>query len=131
MKTIITITWKAFQHRHTDSKQGVTSASVAVDYDTAVVSNEQVCDIVFAQTNCYAGSLWEKLEPVLPANRTHTALSVGDEVTISKEGVAITYRCDNFGWQVINAGLVVDETSTEQLSAIGSAINAPLDARSN
>jgi hypothetical protein len=82
---------------------------------------------VFAQTNCYAGSLWEKLEPVLPANRTHTALSVGDEVAISKEGVAITYRCDNFGWQVINAGLVVDE----QLTSFNSAINEPIDARSN
>jgi hypothetical protein len=71
--------------------------------------------------------VWNLLQPLLPANRTHTSLSIGDEVTIAKEGVAITYRCESVGWTVINAGIYVDE----QLPSFTSSINEPLDARSN
>jgi hypothetical protein len=98
--TTITITWKAFSNPELLNRPA-TSASVVIDYDTEVVSDERVCDIVFSQTNCYEGSLWNKLEPLLPANRTHTALSVGDEVTIDNNNNSRTYRCDNFGWSLL------------------------------
>ena len=135
MATII-ITWKSF----TDPTQSA-SATISFDYNAEVFSHNQICDIVFEQTNLYQGALWNVLEPALPANRTHTALSVNDEVTIYNHNTGFTYRCAHFGWELIGVDvngiyytttqLGEDEYSTEQLTAIGSAINAPLDDRSN
>jgi hypothetical protein len=132
----ITITWNSF----TKPTQSA-SATISFDYNAEVFSHNQICDIVFEQTNLYQGALWNVLEPALPADRTHTALSVGDEVTIFNHNTGFTYRCAHFGWELIGVDvngnyytttqLGEDEYATEQLSAIFSPINAPLDARSN
>lgn len=50
---------------------------------------------IFQDTNLYSGKIWEIIEPKLPANRTHTALSVGDEVRIDDT----IYRCAEIGWE--------------------------------
>ena len=107
--TTITITWKAFSTE--ENNRPITSASVDVYYNAEVISHTQVCDIVFEQTNLYTGSLWNKLEPVLPANRTHTALSIGDEVTITNGDTSFTYRCSAFGWKQLAtfSKYVIDE----------------------
>jgi hypothetical protein len=93
MATII-ITWNSFT-KPTQSS----SATISFDYNAEVFSHNQICDIVFEQTNLYQGSFWEKLEPVLPANRTHTSLSVGDEITINNN----TYLCSDFGWELLES----------------------------
>lgn len=97
MKTVtITVTWKAFADRLGFGER-VTSATVEFDVDDSLTDID-ICDIVFHDTNVYSGALWNALEPLLPEDRTHTALSVGDEVTINNE---TTYFCDHFGWEVL------------------------------
>ena len=54
----------------------------------------QICEKMFEETNLYRGAAWEILQP-LPEKRTHTALSVGDYVTIDGQ----MYRCASFGWE--------------------------------
>jgi hypothetical protein len=92
----ITITWKAFSNPELLNRPN-TSATFDLVYDTAEVDDEKVCDILFHQTNVYSGNVWRIIEPLLPTDRTHTALSVGDEVTINEN----TYRCENVGWQLL------------------------------
>lgn len=91
MKTI-TITWKAFVREDVPSRK-VTSKTI--QYDTAL-DDEAICEKAFRETNTYNGYLWDALQP-LPENRTHTSLSVGDEVTID----GLTYRCADIGWEAI------------------------------
>jgi hypothetical protein len=79
----VTITWKAFGEP--------TSAALALDTSASAL---EICDAIFHQTNVYAGPIWDELEPLLPATRTHTALSVGDEVTVDGEVI----RCEPMGW---------------------------------
>lgn len=52
---------------------------------------------LFENTNLYTGPFWDRIEPLLPSARNHTALSVGDFVTVGRK----TYRCDRFGWEHI------------------------------
>jgi hypothetical protein len=54
----------------------------------------ETCNKVFEDTNKYQGALWNVLEPLLPQDRTHTALSVGDTVTIN----GIVFTCAPMGW---------------------------------
>ena len=53
----------------------------------------EICELVFANTNLYQGEVWDALQP-LPAERTHTSLSVGDVVVV--DGRA--YECAFFGF---------------------------------
>ena len=46
------------------------------------VSDEQICEQVFHQTNIYAGPIWDAIQPKMSETRTHTAISIGDEVVI-------------------------------------------------
>jgi hypothetical protein len=89
----VTVTWKAFGEP--------TSATIWFrndDYPPATPLG--VCAMLFSQTNLYKGHLWDLLETVLPENRTHTALSVGDEVTVD----GVTHRCQPVGWlEVVTA----------------------------
>jgi hypothetical protein len=83
IKKTITITWKAFGE----------PASATITINTTK-NAEEICEAVFRDTNLYGGDIWDALVPVLPEDRTHTALSVGDEVEID----GVVYRCDVFGW---------------------------------
>jgi len=56
--------------------------------------DHDIAEECFVATNTAHGLLWTLIEPALPPERTHTALSVGD--TVSIDGRA--YRCDRFGW---------------------------------
>ena len=82
MKTI-TITWKAFGEP--------TSATFMMDIEATA---REICNRVFRDTNLYQGLMWNAVELLLPEERTHTALSVGDEVTVD----GVVFRCEPEGW---------------------------------
>lgn len=84
MNKTITITWKAFG----------TPTSVEFELDTHD-SPLALCERVFMDTNRYQGSIWDIVEPILPENRTHTAVSVGDEVAVDGK----VFRCESVGWR--------------------------------
>ncbi len=92
----IIITWKAFGDFE-DRVVSSVSFNTVEDYQT---NDERLefCEGVFAQTNTYAGPLWNIIEPILNPNRTHTALSVGDEVSVN----GWVYRCENVGFILTN-----------------------------
>lgn len=76
----IKITWKAF-----GDKPEIGRYISAVEFEvslTTEVTDEQVMDALFEHTNLYNGLFWNKIEPLLVPTRTHTALSVGDEIAI-------------------------------------------------
>ena len=95
MKTV-TVTWRAFS----EERRGVVTqpeASKTIEVDTDLTDIE-LCEQFFMQTNLYTGPLWDALQP-LPADRTHTSLSSnatrgGDLVTIDGR----TYSCEPIGW---------------------------------
>lgn len=104
MATTITITYKAFSN----NERPITSATLEIPSDINVWNNEGWLDVIYEVTNLQSEiydftrnatklNIWNLLKPLLPANRTHTSLSVGDEVTIDNA----TYRCDNIGWQLL------------------------------
>lgn len=96
----ITITWKAFANddpkRMKDfadaGKDPVTSKTI----ETEIGENlhpHSVCEMLFHSTNRYQGDLWDALQP-LPEDRTHTAMCVGDDVTIDGR----IFRCMDMGF---------------------------------
>lgn len=46
------------------------------------------------------GPLWDLIEPVMPEDRSHTALSIGDEVEIDGK----SYRVEPVGWLELPMG---------------------------
>jgi hypothetical protein len=97
----IKITYKAFSNEK--NNRPVTSLSFVLpsEYETYAtrITNVGLCDVIYDVTNqqITTNALWQVIEPLLPANRTHTSLSVGDEVTINNN----TYLCADFGWEFI------------------------------
>ena len=87
----VTITWKAFGKP--------THAVLMLDDE---MSDLKICDRLFHETNVYFGRIWDALSSVMPEDRTHTALSVGDEVTIDD----VIYRCEPMGWSVVSAEFI-------------------------
>ncbi len=55
-------------------------------------TDEIICAKIYSQTNQYRGEIWDKIQPLLSETRTHTALSIGDEVQINE----ITYVVADF-----------------------------------
>jgi hypothetical protein len=87
----IVVTWKGFG-AHGDRE--VTSVSIqAVSTETDL----QLCERLFRDTNLYQGQLWDLIEPNLSPKRTHTALSVRDEVSIDGR----RYVCAGIGWEPV------------------------------
>lgn len=104
METAITVRWKAFSNpiRTEEGRKvfPVTEATVATSlFDYA--NDLEICNKVYAQTNLYYGEFWTELEKVMPKNRSHTALSIGDEVVVQRMNVKATFRCAEFGWEKV------------------------------
>lgn len=100
---LITVTWKAFANNDPKRLQDFADAGrepvVSKTIDVVIadgIQHDQICEWLFRDTNVYDGSLWEQLQP-LPKERTHTAMSVGDEVTIDGQ----VYRCEDIGFSHI------------------------------
>lgn len=77
--------------------------SVTVDLDTpagsAGAGDTALLEALFHATNMAEGPYWQVIEPVLPPDRTHTSLSVGDYVAVEDR----VYRCAFFGWDRVDA----------------------------
>lgn len=103
MQTKITITWSAFDRPEMpDSCKASQSIEFTVDIASAYF-DEEILDVLFAQTNCYKGRIWDKMNEIgLPAFRTHTALSVGDRVRIERNNDNSLYVCENVGWHLVS-----------------------------
>ncbi len=77
----IKITWSAFGG----------SESATFEWDGML---EGILEKAFRDTNQYSGVFWDALEPHLPEDRTHTALSIGDTIEVDGR----VFRCDLLGW---------------------------------
>ena len=82
----VTTTWKAFGKP--------TYSVIMIEND---MTDLEICEELFKATNIYSGWLWDALQYDIPADRTHTALSVGDEIAID----GTVYRCAPVGWEVV------------------------------
>lgn len=82
----VTVTWKAFG-KPTSNTIGIADE----------VADLQICEEIFEATNLRTGWMWYALERSIPTDRTHTALSVGDEIDID----GTIYRCAPIGWDVV------------------------------
>ena len=58
---------------------------------------DKFLEVVYHNTNTYSGNLWQIIEPKLSAFRTHTSISVGDEIEIDGQ----VYICADFGFEKI------------------------------
>ena len=95
--TNVVITWKAFGNKP-ERNRYISSVKFQTEFDVTSVNDKiALLDVIYHSTNTYSGNLWNLIEPLLSPNRTHTALSVGDEVQIGDD----VYRCADFGWDKI------------------------------
>ena len=93
----VKITWKAF-----GDKPGIGRFISSVEFElaevvTKTVTDQHICEQIYKQTNLYQGPLWETIEPKLSATRTHTSISIGDEIEIDGQ----VYICADFGFEKI------------------------------
>lgn len=87
----VTVTWSAF-----GGNAELEFALPISSFDTEM--DLSICESIFSETNRYSGAVWtQKIEPNLPENRSHTALSVGDKVAVDGR----VYLCEDFGFKLI------------------------------
>ncbi len=115
----ITITWKAFGDRP-EANRYITSTTLELNGVWDQVSNNLLLESLYKVTNLkselqdFGGAqveidLWNKIESVLPANRTHTSLSTGDEIQINRSYTSIanqdgpTYKIADVGFELVSA----------------------------
>jgi hypothetical protein len=95
----VTITWKAFGNKP-ERNRYITSVTFETDFKVSDVNDQiKLLDVIYHVTNTYSGNLWNIIEPLLSPNRTHTAISVGDEIQIDDN----LFRCDDAGWSQITS----------------------------
>lgn len=98
----VRITWKAFGDKP-DIGRFVTSASFEI-HDIQI-THDALLNKIYKATNLqgdlaefgadeFTQYVWKVIEARLPENRTHTSISVGDEVDIDGQ----TYICADIGW---------------------------------
>lgn len=105
----IKVTWKAFGDRPELGK-----FISSVEFETPLEHNEEdllgeiivqqnFCEKLFAQTNLYSGNFWDIIEPLLSKSRTHTSLSVGDEIEIVCPScpAPIIYKVADCGFETV------------------------------
>jgi hypothetical protein len=92
----VKISWKAFGDKPEQGKF-VTSVEFETDFKLEEGYIEQFLNIAYRQTNTYSGNLWDIIQPQLSEIRTHTALSVGDEIEIDGQ----VYIVADFGFEKI------------------------------
>ena len=90
----VKVTWKAFGDK---PEIGRFISSVEFETEFAVENANQFCEVVYHVTNTQSGDLWTVIQPSLSATRTHTSISVGDEIEIDGQ----VYICADFGFEKI------------------------------
>jgi hypothetical protein len=96
MSAKIAITWKAFGDRP-EVNRYVSTVEFEADFEITAENLDTFLEVVYAQTNTYRGNFWNIIEPLLSPTRTHTALSVGDEIAIDDK----TYKVADCGFTLI------------------------------
>jgi hypothetical protein len=102
----VKVTWKAFGDKPEIGKS-ISSVEFETEFKIDESNVEQFLEVVFHNTNTYSGNLWQIIEPLLSETRTHTSLSVGDEVEIDGQG----YICASTGF------IKVEDAEIEYLPA--------------
>ena len=92
----VKITWKAFGDKPKAGKF-VSSVEFETEFKIDESNVDKFLGVVYQQTNLYGGSLWKIIEPKLSATRTHTSLSIGDEIEIDGQ----VYIVANSGFEKI------------------------------
>ena len=92
----VKITWKAFGDKP-EIGRFISSVEFETEFKIEESDVNKFLEVVYHTTNTYSGNLWEIIQPLLSETRTHTSLSVGDEVEIDGVG----YVCADFGFEKI------------------------------
>lgn len=104
----IEITWTAYGTMGADKenyKQHLASkgyelrqdASATIELELGEQTDLELCERIYANTNLYQGVIWDALQAVIPADRPHTALSIGDLVSIDGR----KYVCADLGFSLV------------------------------
>lgn len=113
----IVITWQAYGNRP-ESNRFIKSATLMLDPEWKRVTNDTLLDQIYTATNLQSEleefgysqpviQLWNSINKVLPTDRTHTSLSVGDVIQINRSKSAIefqdgaTYKIAETGFELI------------------------------
>ena len=101
---LITIKWTAFKHQAVAlaerGKIGNAEMTFEVPTDHYELDGDDMVwlEYLFECTNLYQGAIWKLfLDGKMPEDRSHTALSVGDQVVL--DGRA--YGCAMTGWDIL------------------------------
>jgi len=92
----VKITWKAFGDKP-EIGRFISSVEFETEFKIEESTVGQFLEVVYHNTNTYSGELWKVIEPKLSATRTHTSISVGDEVEIDGQ----VYVVADFGFEKI------------------------------
>ena len=92
----VKITWKAFGDKP-ETGRFISSVEFETEFKIEESDIDKFLEVVYHTTNTYSGNLWEIIQPLLSETRTHTSLSVGDEVEIDGQ----VYICADFGFEKI------------------------------
>lgn len=100
----ITIKWTAFKEHAVDlarkGKIGDAEMTFEVPTNHYVLDGDDMVwlEYLFECTNLYQGGIWKHhLDGKMPEERSHTAISIGDQVVL--DGRA--YSCEMVGWKLI------------------------------
>jgi hypothetical protein len=100
MSKNIKITWKAFGDK---PEQGRFISSVEFELNgfsgqnINEIADVNICEWIYKDTNTYGGLIWNQIEKKLSPTRTHTSISIGDEIEINGQ----VYICADFGFEKI------------------------------
>jgi hypothetical protein len=100
MSKNIKITWKAFGDK---PERGRFISSVEFELGSVTgqnineIADVNICEWIYKDTNTYSGLIWNQIEKKLSETRTHTSISVGDEIEINGQ----VYICADFGFEKI------------------------------
>jgi hypothetical protein len=92
----VKITWKAFGDKP-EIGRFISSVEFETEFKVEEADVNKFLEVVYHNTNTYAGNLWQIIEPKLSATRTHTSISIGDEIEIDGQ----VYICADFGFEKI------------------------------
>ena len=108
MKTTITVVWSAFAKDKDLIKESGKVTDATLKFETEIppaMFDTEILELLYEQTNLYAGDVWERyFKDKMPENRSHTALSIGDKVTIARNDDTSIYICVDVGWELVFFG---------------------------
>lgn len=119
----ITIFWNAgFDYPVTEEMaasyrlEGIDPAAHATfNLPTDDMEDAEILERLFEETNLYRGEWWDAMQADLPPNRHHTALSVGDAVTIDGR----RWFCAPVGWETVVERFRRRQARRARLAALG------------